>query len=336
MEVATRSSLGPVSWSGRTGVRLLVVAAPALTLWLSGLATAACHAHGATTPGTSWALVTVRCPSGQVAVGRGCWTERDAGWTASDGSARLTDTASNPPSYDATYTWSLPTTIAGSGGTASVSTTAHDISNGAGIATQICLSNGFSIKDNAASCASAYAETPGSTVNHTTRVTLLPHQASNGSTTTVDIGFGSGYVVYTYKASKAKTKKPPPKCRKRGRLAASIAHACAESGGIWDGVWLVGNGKDVFGKFTLHAKPGTKKVTGTYNYSGGGTVTATIFRTRVGADGGLEGNFTDKKHFFTGYFDVTLNSDGVSFDGYFKHCRSLVPCKHYKLHGEHQ
>ena len=143
---------------------------------------------------------------------------------------RHSDRSSNhPPTYNATFSWSLPGQISGSGGALSLSTTANDISNGAGIATQICVSGGFQIEGNAGNCARAYAQTPGATDGpHTASLTLLSSDASLGTRAVVSIGFGAGNVNYTYQVQPVgppPPPSPPPPCPPGS--ARDLAHAAA-------------------------------------------------------------------------------------------------------------
>ncbi len=152
---------------------------------------------------TTWTLIPGTCGQGQMQVGRGCWDQPGtSGWTASDGSATFTDPDHTPPTYDATFSWSLPGQISGSGGALSLSTTANDVSNNSGLATQICVSGAFQAQGNGNPCAKAFAQTPGTTDGpHTASLTLLSFDASPGTQATVSIGFGAGNVNYTYRAS---------------------------------------------------------------------------------------------------------------------------------------
>ena len=88
----------------------------------------------------------------------------------------------------------------------SLTTTANDVSNNSGLATQICVSGAFQV--NANPCATAFAQSPGTTDGpHTANLTLVSFDASPGTQVTVSIGFGAGYVNYTYRAS---APSPPP------------------------------------------------------------------------------------------------------------------------------
>lgn len=158
---------------------------------------------------TTWTLIQGTCGQGQMQVGRGCWDQPGtAGWTVSDGSATFTDPDHNPPTYDATFGWSLPGQTSDSGGALSLSTTANDVSNNSGLATQICVSGAFQLQGNASPCATAFAQTPGTTDGpHTANLTLVSFDASPGTQATVSIGFGAGSVNYTYRAS---APAPPP------------------------------------------------------------------------------------------------------------------------------
>jgi hypothetical protein len=103
-----------------------------------------------------------------------------------------------------------------------------------------------------------------------------------------------------------------------------IAAGCS----LWDGNWTVGNGTVNFGKLNLTVgKNGS--VTGTYDYSDGGTITGNLdYQQRV-----FWGTFKDKHR--SGYFQVSLQSDQVSFAGYFKNCHKWLPCTHYQWVGQH-
>ena len=160
---------------------------------------------------TTWKLVDATCSSSQTKVGRGCWDQSNSKeWTASDGSATQTDPFHTPPTYTADYSWSVPDQVAGEGAPASVSTTAHDTTNGGGASSQICLSSSFTIKGGVQSCARASAPGPGrSDGPHETAVTLLPNDGRPGATATVQIGFGAGFVTYTYEAGGAAAIPPP-------------------------------------------------------------------------------------------------------------------------------
>lgn len=152
---------------------------------------------------TTWTLIRGTCGQGQMQVGRGCWDQPGtSGWTVSDGSATFTDPDHNPPTYDATFSWSLPGQISGSGGALSLSTAANDVSNNSGLATQICVSGAFQVQGKANPCATAFAQIPGTTDGpHTANLTLVSFDASPGTQATVSIGFGAGNVNYTYRAS---------------------------------------------------------------------------------------------------------------------------------------
>jgi hypothetical protein len=101
---------------------------------------------------------------------------------------------------------------------------------------------------------------------------------------------------------------------------------------FWSGGWTLTNGQEgdkriVYGLLKLTAEG--NKVTGTYDYSGGGRFAGTYDAEE------LSGSFHDKQ-VSNGYLNVTLNSDRVSFDGYFKNCRKYTPgCTKYPVHGEH-
>jgi hypothetical protein len=155
-----RSTRGKTGLLSSCGVVALLVGIG--LFWALASARQAGRPQAAAAASTTWTQIQVTCPQGQMQVGRGCWDQPGTkGWDVSDGSATYTDPDDNPPQYDATFSWSLPGQISGSGRAVTVSTTAHDVSNGAGIATQICVSGGFQIQGNADPCARAYAQTPG-------------------------------------------------------------------------------------------------------------------------------------------------------------------------------
>ncbi len=190
--------------------------------WLAGIslallvglalfgALASARPRAAVAVSTSWTLIQATCPQGQAQVGRGCWTAPGtAGYSnVSDGSATYTDTYYHPPAYNATFSWTVPADISGSGGAVTLTTTSNDVSATAGLATQICVTGGFSLQGNAYNCARAFAQAPGTTDGpHTANLTLLPYDAPPGTQATVSITFGAGLVNYTYQAS---APAPPP------------------------------------------------------------------------------------------------------------------------------
>jgi len=115
----------------------------------------------------------------------------------SDGSASVTQ-----PSFSVRMSWSMPASIAGSSGQASIA-----VMTTGGVAQRICVLQAytsFPIQGGAGSCAQTSATMPSASAP----ATLLPYEASAGTTGYVWVSLGDGGNLYcSYQAS---TPKPTP------------------------------------------------------------------------------------------------------------------------------
>jgi hypothetical protein len=114
-------------------------------------------------------------------------------------------------------------------------------------------------------------------------------------------------------------------------LTATPAHARADN---WSGIWRT---EHQFGnpKLFLHYNEDDGVVKGTYKEDGQlkGRISGDLTKKRTGDV--WQGKFRDEDGASVGKFRVVLNSDQVSFDGWFKTCGSFVCSEKYPWHGEH-
>jgi hypothetical protein len=109
------------------------------------------------------------------------------------------------------------------------------------------------------------------------------------------------------------------------------AHSRADN---WSGIWRT---EHQFGtpKLFLHYHEDDGIVSGTYKENGQlkGRITGDLTKRRSGDI--WAGKFKDADGASVGKFRVVLNSDAVSFDGWFKTCGTFTCSQKYPWHGEH-
>ena len=99
----------------------------------------------------------------------------------------------------------------------------------------------------------------------------------------------------------------------------------------WDGIWTTygGNG-DRFGRlrFNQHADD---TVTGTFRYSGGGTITGEV---KGGRQRRMVGHYKGRDD--SGYFGIEMEGNNERWEGWFKPCTYFCRKRHWSgIRGKH-
>lgn len=104
----------------------------------------------------------------------------------------------------------------------------------------------------------------------------------------------------------------------------------ASAADLWDGVW---NTKNKFGSPRLNLTQDGRAVNGRYR-DDGGAVKGTIGGTLSDHKTVWTGTYRQSDGGDKGKFEVELQSDGTSFEGWFKSCGRFTCSKKYRWTGE--
>jgi hypothetical protein len=101
--------------------------------------------------------------------------------------------------------------------------------------------------------------------------------------------------------------------------AAASAEAKPACQNHWNGKWNTASGNSTYGVVNFKQKNGETAVTGTYKFSGGGTISATAGGTECWT---LYGRWKDKLGQGDFYVWITPGDTG-NFTGWYRRCKSL-------------